>query len=233
MRILFFTNFLFFTLINAAQAADSNTLSDQADRINYSIGQQIGNDFKRQNIVINEQAIRQGIQDGESNTPPLIDKKEMTSALSELKKNITEKMKKEANERILKRREAEKEIRARGTDFMQANMKNEGVITMPGGLQYKILTEGKGLKPKAEDFVTFHYTAKTIEGKEFDSSYKKGKPVTYRANGVLPGFTEAVQMMKPGAKWELYIPPEQAYGRQGPLAQQTIILEIELLSIGE
>ena len=87
-------------------------------------------------------------------------------------------------------------------------------------------------KLEKRDYVTFHYRAKTLDGKEYDSSYKKGKPATYRANGVIPGFTEAIQMMQPGAKWELYIPPELAYGRQGPLAHQTVIIEVELLSIG-
>jgi len=106
------------------------------------------------------------------------------------------------------------------------------VKTMPSGLQYKVLTKGAGLKPKIDDYVTFNYRAKTLDGREYDSSTKKGGPVTYRANGVLPGFTEAIQMMQPGAKWELYLPPEQAYGRQGPIAHQTIILEVELLSVG-
>lgn len=116
---------------------------------------------------------------------------------------------------------------------MQQNQSREGVKTLPSGLQYLELTPGKGAKPKIDNTVTFNYRAKTINGREFDSSYKKGKPATYRANGVLPGFTEAIQMMQPGAKWQLYIPPEQAYGRQGPLAYQTIILEVELLSVGQ
>ena len=104
---------------------------------------------------------------------------------------------------------------------------------MPSGLQFEVLKIGAGPKPGLEDYVTFHYRARTLEGKEYDSSFKKGGPVTYRANGVLAGFTEAIQMMQPGAKWEIYLPPEQAYGRQGPLAHQTIILQVELLSIGK
>jgi FKBP-type peptidyl-prolyl cis-trans isomerase FklB len=116
---------------------------------------------------------------------------------------------------------------------MLENQAKEGVKTMPSGLQYKVLKKGDGTKPAIDDYVTFNYRARTLDGREYDSSSKKGGPVTYRANGVLPGFTEAIQMMRPGAKWELYLPPEQAYGRQGPIAHQTIILEVELLSIGK
>ena len=231
MRLLITLSLFIFTLTTNAQATEQGTLSDQADRINYTIGHQIGSDFKRQKVTLDEQSFKLGIQDGHNNTTPVINKKEMAVALSELKKNITTKTKKEAQTRIEKRRKEEKQKRDEGISFMLQNQKKEGIKTMPSGLQYRVLTKGKGLKPKAEDYVTFNYRARTIHGKEFDSSYKKGNPATYKANGVLPGFTEAIQMMQPGAKWELYLPPELAYGRHGPYAHQTIIIETELLSV--
>ncbi|MDX2506294.1 MAG: FKBP-type peptidyl-prolyl cis-trans isomerase [Gammaproteobacteria bacterium] len=225
---------IFICLLSSnTSASEQVTLSDESDRINYSIGHQIGTDFKRQKLELDEQALRTGLQHGQTDTAPLLEPKEMKTALSDLKRNISAKMKQEAAARIDKRNKDEQQKRSQGIAFMRENQSREGVKTLPSGLQYKVLTKGAGLKPKAEDSVTFNYRAKTLNGREYDSSFKKGKPATYRADGVLPGFTEAIQMMQPGAKWELYIPPEQAYGRQGPLAHQSVIIEVELLSIGK
>lgn len=220
-------------LTSNISASEQVTLSDEADRINYSIGHQIGTDFKRQKIKLDEQALKTGLQHGQTATAPLLDRKEMNTALVDLKRNISNKMKQDAVARINKRKKDEQQKRSQGVTFMQENQNREGVKTLPSGLQYKVLTKGNGLKPKFDDYVTFNYRARTLNGREYDSSFKKGGPVTYRANGVLPGFTEGIQMMQPGAKWELYLPPEQAYGRHGPLAHQTVILEVELLSIAK
>jgi FKBP-type peptidyl-prolyl cis-trans isomerase FklB len=214
-------------------AAEQTTLSDEPDRINYSIGHQIGTDFIRQKVKLNEQALRQGLQHGQAGETPLLDRAEMQEALVDLKRNITNKMKTESTARINDRKRIEEQKRSEGKAFMLENQTREGVKTMPSGLQYMVLKKGAGLKPEIDDYVTINYRAKTLDGREYDSSSKKGGPVTYRANGVLPGFTEGIQMMQPGAKWELYLPPEQAYGRQGPIAHQTVILEVELLSIGK
>lgn len=214
-----------------APVAEQATLSDKSDRINYTIGHQIGTDFKRQKVKLNEQALRQGLQHGQSGTAPLLKQKEMQSLLQELKRKITDKMKKEAVERISSRKQIENRKRSEGEAFMRENQTREGVKTMPSGLQYKVLKKGAGIKPKVSDYVTINYRARKLNGKEYDSSFKKGGPVTYRANGIVPGFTEAIQMMQPGAKWELYIPPDLAYGRKSPLAHQAIIIEVELLAI--
>ena len=227
------TIFLYLLITNVSAAEQEQTmLSDQADRINYTIGHQIGTDFKRQKLKLNEQALRTGLQHGQANDP-LLDRKEMNLALVDLKRNISNKMKTDAVVRINKRKQIEQKKRSDGKVFMLENQSREGVKTMPSGLQYKVLTKGDGMKPKLDDYVTFNYRAKTLDGREYDSSSKKGGAVTYRANGVLPGFTEGIQMMQPGAKWELYLPPEQAYGRQGPMAHQTVIIEVELLSIAK
>ena len=224
---------LFCLLAANATAAEPVTLADEADRINYAIGHQIGTDFKRQKVKLDEQALRKGLQHGQAGNKPLLDKAEMQEVLLDLKRNITNKMKTEAAARINSRKQIEKQKRDDGKAFMLVNQTRVGVKTMPSGLQYKVLKKGDGMKPGIDDYVTFNYRAKTLDGREYDSSSKKGGPVTYRSNGVLPGFTEGIQMMSPGAKWELYLPPEQAYGRHGPIAHQTIILEIELLSIAK
>ena len=233
MHLQLSISILFCLLTANVMAAEQVTLSDEPDRINYSIGHQIGTDFKRQKVKLDEQAISLGLQHGQTGAAPLVDRKEMNAALSDLKRNITNKMKTESAARINSRKQLEKQKRDAGKAFMLANKTRDGVKTMPSSMQYKVLKKGEGRKPKIEDYVTFNYRAKTLDGREYDSSFKKGGPVTYRSNGVLPGFTEAIQMMKPGAKWEIYLPPEQAYGRQGPLAHQTVILEVELLSIGK
>ena len=233
MRVQISISILFCLLTANVSAAEQSPLSDEADRINYTIGHQIGTDFKHQKVKLDEQSLGLGLQHGQAGEKPLLDKAEMKDALIDLKRNITNKMKTESASRIEKRRQIEQQKRDEGKAFMQKNQTRPGVKTMPSGLQYLVLKKGNGRKPEIDDYVTFNYRAKTLDGREYDSSSKKGGPVTYRANGVLPGFTEAIQMMQPGAKWEIYLPPEQAYGRQGLLAHQTVILEVELLSISK
>ena len=123
------------------------------------------------------------------------------------------------------------ENKAEGTAFLAENAKKEGVITTASGLQYKVLKEGDGASPSATSSVTVHYKGTTIDGNEFDSSYKRGAPVEFRLDRVIKGWTEGLQLMKEGAMYELYIPPELAYGNRGRLANQMLIFEIELLEV--
>jgi len=231
MHVQLSTSILFCLLTTNVVAADQTTLADKSDRINYTIGHQIGTDFKRQKVELNEQALHQGLQHGQSGTAPLLKQKEMQGLLLELKRSITEKMKKDAVKRISSRKQIENRKRSESEAFMRENQTRQGVKTMPSGLQYKVLKKGDGIKPVVSDYVTINYSARKINGREYDSSFKKGGPVTYRANGIVPGFTEGIQMMSPGARWELYIPPDLAYGRKSPLAHQAVIIEVELLAI--
>jgi len=233
MRAQISTSILCLLLTAVVSAAEQSPLTDEADRINYSIGHQIGVDFKRQKVELNESALSLGLQHGQAGEKALLDKDEMQELLVDLKRNISNKMKAESTEKIKSRREITEQKRNAGMAFMKENQHHEGVKTMPSGMQYRVLKKASGPKPKEDDYVTFNFRARTIDGKEYDSSSKAGGPVTRRANGVLRGFTEAIQMMSPGAKWEIVLPPELAYGRQGPLAHQTIIFEVELLSIGK
>ncbi|MEN8179847.1 MAG: FKBP-type peptidyl-prolyl cis-trans isomerase [Pseudomonadota bacterium] len=231
MRTQLSATFLVCILTSNVQAAEQTTLSDEADRINYSIGHQIGSDFKRQKIGLDEQALEQGMQDGHTGAAPLLERKEMDATLVDLKRKISTEMKEKATARVTARKKDEADKRSQGAAFMLENQAKEGVKTMPSRLQYKVLTPGSGRKPTADDQVTVNYQARTLSGKVFNSSDSKGKPASFRVRSVVPGLSEALQMMQPGAKWELYLPPELAYGRQGPLAHQTIIIEVELLSI--
>jgi len=125
--------------------------------------------------------------------------------------------------------------REKGTIFLEDNKQKEGVVTLPSGLQYKIITEGDGPMPKATDTVECHYKGTLVDGTVFDSSYRRGKPATFQVGGVIQGWIEALQMMKVGSRWELYIPPELAYGDRGAGSVikpgSTLIFEVEMLGI--
>jgi FKBP-type peptidyl-prolyl cis-trans isomerase FklB len=126
---------------------------------------------------------------------------------------------------------------SQGDAFLTANKNKPGVVTLPDGLQYKIITEGNGPKPSATDSVTVHYAGTLINGTEFDSSYKRGEPATFPLNAVIPGWTEALQLMKVGSTWELYIPAKLAYGEQGAPPSigpnETLIFKVNLISINK
>lgn len=125
--------------------------------------------------------------------------------------------------------------KAAGNAFLEANKKKPGVVTLASGLQYKVITEGKGPRPSANDVVTVNYAGTLINGKEFDSSYKRGEPASFPVNGVIPGWTEALQLMNAGSTWELYIPASLAYGERGapPVIgpNETLIFKVDLLEV--
>ena len=153
---------------------------------------------------------------------------EIRATISELQKRVTAERQKELKEKGAKNLEESKK-------FLAENQKKEGIKTLPSGLQYKVLTEGTGKTPKETDNVTVNYKGTLIDGTEFDSSYKKGQPATFQVNGVIKGWTEALQLMKEGSKWQLFIPPELAYGERGAgptiLPNSTLIFEVELLTV--
>jgi len=142
---------------------------------------------------------------------------------------------------IAKKQELEKQLgeknKKEGSSFLAENQKKEGVKTLPSGLQYKVIKSGSGKKPKLDDTVTTHYRGSLIDGTEFDSSYRRGKPVTFPVNQVIPGWTEALQLMEEGAKWELFVPSNLAYGEKGAGNEigpnATLIFEVELISVQE
>ena len=224
---------LFFLFSGNVLADNEVPLSDESDRINYTIGHQIGTDFLRQQVEFSEGALRQGLQHGRAGDSPALDRAKMEEMLLDLKRNITSKMKQDAIAKAEMAKAEEKRIRDLGAAFRKQFQAKEGVKTMPSGLEYRVIKPGNGPKPGLQDYVTIEYEARTVEGFVYDSSEKKGGPVTYRADSVIPGFTEAIQMMQPGANWELVMPPELAYGRQGPFAHHTVILDLELLSVSK
>jgi FKBP-type peptidyl-prolyl cis-trans isomerase FklB len=149
----------------------------------------------------------------------------MSAILVGLKRKI------ETTQRQQKQQMAER-YRAEGEEFLSANAEKEGVVTLPSGLQYKVIQQGKGSSPGPSDKVNVHYRSTLIDGTEFHSSYRgEGEPETLHVSGVIRGLTEALQLMREGARWQLFIPADLAYARRGPLADRTVIYEIELISI--
>jgi len=206
-------------------AQDALKLDDETARINYSLGYQIGGDFKRQGVELNPEAVVKGMQDALSGSEPLMPQQEMNATLVELKRKVVA-------EQRAKRRESELEKAAAGKKYLEENANKPGVVTTQSGLQYKIIEAGSGKTPGPTDTVTVNYRGTLVNGNEFDSSYDKGKPVTFPLNGVIKGWTEGLQHVKEGGKIQLFIPSALAYGDRGPLAHQALIFVVELVSVG-
>ncbi|MBI3995983.1 MAG: FKBP-type peptidyl-prolyl cis-trans isomerase [Nitrospirae bacterium] len=212
------------------QAADPSVLKTQKDKVSYSIGLDIGTNFKKQSIEIDPDLLARGIRDAISDGKHLLSDEEIRAVMTAFQQEMQAKAAtrvKELGDKNMKEGEA----------FLTGNKKKEGVVTLPSGLQYKVITAGNGKKPKSSDTVTTHYRGTLIDGTEFDSSYKRGQPASFPVNGVIAGWTEALQLMPVGSKWQLFVPTNLAYGPRG--AGQTIgpnatlIFEVELLSIEE
>jgi len=214
-----------------SQADEAPRLEQETDRVSYSLGHQIGMDFKRQSVELDSAALLRGIEDGTTGTDPLIDKDDMDARLVKLKEQITEDMEAEQQDRYNRELEVRKRKQREAQAFLEENARKPGVETRPSGLQYRVIKEGSGAAPASRDKVTVHMRGRHLNGQEFDSSYKDNKPRTVLVADMIPGIREAVQMMQPGAKWELYIPPELAYRRDSPLGYEAVIVELELLRV--
>jgi FKBP-type peptidyl-prolyl cis-trans isomerase FklB len=209
-------------------AADRIDPADEKARTSYSVGYQVGSDFRRQGIDIDPDLVLQGALDALSGDDSRMTAEEMRKALTDLQKKVTQAS-------LEKEKQADLETLADGEAFLKENGKREGVRTLPSGLQYKVITVGEGAPPRAEDTVTVHYRGTLIDGAEFDSSYKRNKPATFKLNQVIKGWTEGLQLMNPGAKYMLFIPPDLAYEEVGAgkiiKPYSTLIFEVELLSV--
>jgi FKBP-type peptidyl-prolyl cis-trans isomerase FklB len=212
---------------NEAKNPHSAALKTELDKVSYIIGTQIARNFKSQDIEVNLESLMWGLQDSLAGKELALGQEEMqkvyTNFQQQMRAKQMAKMAKEAAENL-----------AKGKAFLEENKTKEGVKVLPSGLQYKVITEGTGKTPTADDKVKTHYRGTLIDGTEFDSSYKRNQPAEFPVKGVIKGWTEALQLMKEGAKWELYIPADLAYGergRPGIPPNSVLIFEIELLEI--
>ena len=214
------------------QPTVTGEVASEKDRISYSIGHQIGSDLRQQGKKIDPQALLAAIRDALADADPQVSPEDMHSILLDMKKQIAARQKKQV---VARQRSEMLEMREQrlgeGVKFLEENSRREGVIVLPSGLQYEILRAGKGQKPGPTDKVTVHYEGTLITGTVTGSSYRKGKPETFYVNGVMKGLTQAFQLMKEGAKWKVYIPPDLAIGNRGELANRTLIYVVELISV--
>ncbi len=212
---------------DAKKADDATQLTTLEQKANYIIGQNIGRNLKNGGLTIEPDAMALALNDVRDGKPSRISDEEMQKIMQEVQEKA-----------IAKQEEEQKKLSednlAKGKAFLEENKTKEGVMTTESGLQYKVVSAGTGAKPKSTDTVTVNYTGKLIDGTVFDSSEKHGQAATFPLDGVIPGWTEGLQLMPKGSKYEFYIPSELAYGSggQGPIPpSSTLVFEVELLDI--
>ncbi len=195
------------------------------EKVSYVLGQSVGGDFRRNKFEIDTDVFTTSFTDAYNGQESKIRPSEMQHIMMNFQQSIKEKQQNPAAENNI----------SEGKVFLEENNKKKDVITTESGLQYKIITKGDGEKPTINNKVTTHYEGKTLDGKIFDSSYKRGTPANFPVNGVIKGWQEALQLMPQGSKWKLYIPSHLAYGLQGSGSQigphATLVFDIELISI--
>jgi FKBP-type peptidyl-prolyl cis-trans isomerase FklB len=209
--------------------APAPALTTQKQKASYALGVNIGKGLHRDGVDVDAATLARGIRDAAAGGKLAMTEDEMKTVLTALQAEVRKKQEAEVAA-------AGEQNKKEGETFLAANKTKEGVQTLPDGLQYKILTTGNGPKPTATDTVVANYKGTLINGTEFDSSYKRGQPATFPVGQVIKGWTEILQMMPVGSKWEVYIPSDLAYGPQGPGRgpigpNETLIFEIELVSI--
>ncbi len=212
-----------------AFSADGKLFKTDKDKISYVLGINMGNHFKRDSIDVNVDILMKGFKDALAGKKLMLSDEEMASAMAAFQQAMMAKQ----QEKIKVLGEKNKKD---GETFLADNKTKDGVITLKSGLQYKVIKEGTGNMPKESDTVTTHYRGTLVDGTEFDSSYKRGEPVSFPVNGVIAGWTEALQLMKTGSKWQLFVPSDLAYGERGPEPigpNATLIFDVELISVAE
>lgn len=223
MRLLIIT-IAVLSLASLSFGEDKAQLKDLKDKVSYSVGLNVGSNFKKQGQELNPDALLAGLKDALSGKTPALTENELKETMEAWSKQMEDKQK-----------VAGEKNAADATKFLAENKKKDGVKTTASGLQYKVMKDGAGAQPKETDTVTVNYRGTLINGTEFDSSYKRGQPATFPVNGVIKGWTEALQLMKPGSKYQLFIPADLAYGARavGPdiTPNSALIFEVELLEV--
>ena len=202
-------------------------LTTEKDKQSYAIGLNVGQSLHRDGIVVDPKILARGLQDAMAGGKVLLTDDQIKTVMTDLKNQVRQ-------EQEAKRQAALETNKKDGAAFLAANATKPGVVTLPSGLQYKILVAGTGPKPTADDRVVCNYRGMLLDNTEFDSSYKRGQPVTFPVTGVIKGWTEALQLMPVGSKWQLFIPADLAYGERGQATIEpnaTLVFEVELLSI--
>ncbi len=215
------------------------TLKSQKDKTSYAVGMNVGKglaaNLRQQSVEVDQAILLRGLKDALAGGKLLLTDDEARAVLTQLQTEVRARQQEKMKVEQEKMKAAAEENKKEGAEFLAANKTKDGVVALASGMQYKILTEGTGPKPAATDTVSCNYRGTLIDGKEFDSSYKRGQPLSIQVNGVIKGWTEALQLMPVGSKWQLFIPSDLGYGDRGsgPVIgpSATLIFEVELLSI--
>lgn len=213
---------------NEKTDSGKSALKDQKQKVSYGIGFNLGQNLMRDQLDLDPQILAKGIVDAMTKQKPQMTEEEIRDTLLAFQKELRD-------QQEAKMKKAQAENVTKGKKFLEANAKKEGVKTTKSGLQYKVVKSGKGKTPTEKDSVTTHYRGTLIDGTEFDSSYKRNQPATFPVSGVISGWTEALQLMKEGDKWQLFIPSDLAYGERGSGPDigpnEVLIFDIELLKV--
>ncbi|MFZ4764512.1 MAG: FKBP-type peptidyl-prolyl cis-trans isomerase [Roseimicrobium sp.] len=251
MKYTFLLPLFALALVSTIRAQDTKTTAAQPaaapaaapdpnlkDKISYFIGTQIGSDFKRNGIEVNLDTFGQAVKDAlEGKKDSKYTQQELEAAMQQFQASMMAKQQAELEKRQTEMAAAGPKNAEEGTKFLDENGKRAGVTTTASGLQYEVVKAAEGKKPASTDTVTVHYRGTLLSGKEFDSSYSRNEPTSFPLNGVIPGWTEGLQLMPVGSKYKFFIPSKLAYGERGAGADigpnSTLIFEVELLSIGD
>jgi len=209
-------------------ADDKVTLKTEKEKLSYSLGANLGQNVKSNNLDIDAEIFSKAIKDALTGSKPLLSEEEMKTALQDFQQKMRQKQ-------MAAMQELGAKNKKEGEAFLAANKKKPGVVTLPSGVQYKVMKAGTGKKPTVNDTVVAHYTGTLINGKEFDSSVRRGEPATFPLGGVVKGWQEVLPLMPTGSKWQVFIPANLGYGETGAGQaigpNETLVFEIELISI--
>ena len=213
---------------SAASGASPAGLKSEKEKKSYALGMNMGEQLKSRSIDVDADLIIRGLKDSLSGSSTVLNEQEASAEVEELRKEVKQ-------QAITQRREKLKKNKKEGEEFLAANKAKEGVVTLPSGLQYKILKAGEGNKPTGNDIVFCNYRGSTLDGKEFDSSYRRGKPSPFKFARVMEGWKQALRLMPVGSKWQVWVPSDLAYGMRGASnviePNSTLVFELELVSI--
>jgi FKBP-type peptidyl-prolyl cis-trans isomerase FklB len=219
----------------AGQASPSSAFKDEKDKLSYTIGVDIGKTLQRIPAELNQSALTQGITDVLGNKPKALTDAELQQVMQAFQQKLAQQREEAMVQKQQDNKVTAEKNKAEGKKFLDTNSKQPGITTLSDGLQYKVVKNGTGEKPKDTDVVEVNYKGTLIDGKEFDSSEKNGGPVSFPVNEVIKGWSEALKLMPVGSKWQLYLPPELAYGDEGEgddiAPGSTLVFEVELLGI--
>src|SRR5215469_13645105 len=216
------------TTDTASSSTSTNALSTDKDRESYAMGMYFGTGWKKNGVDVDLDMMVRGIKDAQSGGSTLMTEEQMRTELMQLQRSVMASRQKVQGEEGQKNQQA-------GEAYLAKNKTQPGVVVLPDGLQYKVITDGSGATPGPNDVVTVNYKGTFVDGTEFDSSFKRGRPAEFPVTGVIPGWTEALEKMKVGSKWEVTVPSNLAYGPSGrpPLVgpNQTLVFQVELLGV--